>query len=63
MLAKIARSTPSTIVRVAQGDGSRPNLVSVLQEGDKSANIYVRSGAIWRILAHMTSTRAKACAT
>jgi hypothetical protein len=52
MLAKIARSTPSpsTIVRVAQGDGSRPNLVSVLLEGDKSANIHVRSGAIWRIL-------------
>src|SRR4029077_19727971 len=40
----------ASIVRVAQGDGSRPNLVSVLQEGDKSANIHVRSGAIWRIL-------------
>jgi hypothetical protein len=40
---------PSTIVRAAQGDGSRPNLASVLQEGDKSANIHVRSGAIWAI--------------
>ncbi|HWX34337.1 MAG TPA: hypothetical protein VNZ53_43790 [Steroidobacteraceae bacterium] len=28
---------------------SRPNLVSVLQEGGKSANIHVRSGAMWRI--------------
>ena len=41
---------PSTIVRVAQGDGSRPNLVSVLQEGDKGANIHVRSAAIRQIL-------------
>lgn len=34
---------PSTIVR------ARPNLASVLQEGGKSANIHVRSGAIWGI--------------
>jgi hypothetical protein len=33
---------PSTIVRAAQGDGSRPNLASVLQEGGESANIHVR---------------------
>jgi hypothetical protein len=31
------------------GGGGRPNLASVLQEGDKSANIHVRSGAIWGI--------------
>ena len=40
---------PSTNVRAAQGDGSRPNLASVLQQGEKSANIHVRSGAIWGI--------------
>jgi hypothetical protein len=39
----------STIIRPAQGDGSRPNLASALQEGRKSANIHVRSGAIWGI--------------
>ena len=32
-----------------QGDGSRPNIASVLQEGEKSANVHVRSGVIWRI--------------
>ncbi len=45
MLPKNSQINASTIVRVAQGDGSRPNRVSALQEGDKSANIYVRSGA------------------
>jgi hypothetical protein len=41
---------PSTIVRAAQGDDSRPHLASVLQEGGKSTNIHVRSGAIcWGI--------------
>jgi integrase len=43
---------PSTIVRVAQDDGSRPNLASILQEGRKSANIQVRSAAIWGIPAN-----------
>src|ERR1700730_4580004 len=40
---------PSTIVRAAPSSGSRPNIASVLQESEKSANIHVRSGAIWRI--------------
>ena len=39
----------STTVRAAQGDGSRPNLASVLLEGRKNANIHASSGVIWRI--------------
>jgi len=34
-----------------QGDGSRPDLASVLQEGGQSANMDIRSGAIWEISA------------
>jgi len=40
---------PPTTVRAARCAGGRPHLASVLQEGDKSANIHVRSGAIWGI--------------
>ena len=34
---------------IDRGDGSRQHLASVLQEGRKSANIHVISGAIWGI--------------
>ena len=34
-----------------QGDGSRTDLASVLQEGGQSANMYIRSGAIGEISA------------
>ena len=40
---------PSTTVWAARGDGSCPNLASVLQEGRKIASIHASSGAIWRI--------------
>jgi hypothetical protein len=33
----------------ARGDGSCPNLASVLQEGRKIASIHASSGVIWRI--------------
>jgi hypothetical protein len=49
MPAKIARSTPRPSFVPAQGDRSHPNLASVLQEGQNSANIHVRLGAIWGI--------------
>jgi hypothetical protein len=53
---------PSTIVRAAQGDGSRPNLASVLREGGESANIHVRSGAIcWGIPANIERKGRKPC--
>jgi hypothetical protein len=42
---------PSTPIRTAQGDGSRPDLASVLQEGKQCANIYIGSGVIWGISA------------
>jgi hypothetical protein len=42
---------PATLIRTAQCDGSRPDLASVLQEGGQSANMYIRSGAIWGISA------------
>jgi hypothetical protein len=38
--------SPSTTVRAAPVDGSRPNPTSVLQEGWKNANICARSAAI-----------------
>ena len=41
--------SPSTIVRAARGDGSRPNRASVLLEGRKNINTHPSSGAIWRI--------------
>jgi hypothetical protein len=41
--------SPSTTVRAARVDGSRPNLASVLQEGRKNASIHASSGVIWRI--------------
>ena len=34
-----------------QGHGSHPDLASVLQDGGQSANMYIRSGAIWEISA------------
>ena len=40
---------PRTIVRTARGDGSRPNLASVLQEGRKYTSIHASPGVIWRI--------------
>ena len=43
--AKTPRSHPSTLIRTAQCDGSRPDLASVLQEGGQSANMCIRSGA------------------
>ena len=36
----------STTVRATRGADNRPHLVSVLQEGRKSANIHASSGAI-----------------
>ena len=38
--------SPSTTVRAAQGDGSCPNLTSILPEGRKTANIHASSGVI-----------------
>jgi transposase len=35
--------------RAARGDGSCPNLASILPEGRKAANIQASSGAIWGI--------------
>jgi hypothetical protein len=49
MPEKMARSAPQPPFRAARGDGSRPNLASVLQEGRKTASIHASSGAIWRI--------------
>ena len=46
MPGKMARSAPSTAVRVARGAGIRPHLASVLQESRKSANIHASSGFI-----------------
>jgi hypothetical protein len=43
---------PSTTVRAARGDGSRPNCASALQEGWKNASIHANSGVIWRIPAY-----------
>jgi len=47
--------SPSTTVRAVQGDGSCPNLASVLQEARKGASIHVSSGVIWRILAYISA--------
>ncbi len=47
--SKIARSTPRRSFVLPKVTVAGPNLASVLQEGDKSANIHVRSGAIWGI--------------
>jgi hypothetical protein len=41
--------SPSTTVRAARTDGSRPNLASVLQEGPKNTSIHASTGAIWGI--------------
>jgi hypothetical protein len=49
MPEKMARSAPQPPFRAARGDGSCPNLASVLQEGRKIASIHASSGAIWRI--------------
>jgi hypothetical protein len=49
MPEKMARSAPQPPFRAARGDGCRPNLASVLQEGRKIASIHASSGAIWRI--------------
>src|ERR1035437_2964171 len=38
--------SPSTTVRAARGDGSCPNLASILPEGRKNANIHASSGII-----------------
>ena len=47
---------PSTIVRAAQGDGSRPKLASVLQDGEKSANIQTGSAVIcWGMSVYLFS--------
>jgi hypothetical protein len=40
---------PRTIVRTARGDGSRPNLAFVLQEGRKYASNHGSPEVIWRI--------------
>ena len=39
----------STLVRTAPGEGSHPDVASVLQEGRQSAIVHVRPGAIWEI--------------
>ena len=49
MPGKMSQISPSTTVRAARGDGSRPHLASVLQEGRKSPNIQARLGTIWGI--------------
>jgi FkbM family methyltransferase len=41
--------SPSTTVRAARVDGSRPNVASVLQEGRKNPSIHASTGAIWGI--------------
>jgi hypothetical protein len=45
--------SPTTTVRAARGDGSCPNLASILPEGRKTANIQASSGVIRGIPAHM----------
>src|SRR4051812_23740674 len=52
-LADNSQISPSTTVRAARVDGSRPNLASVLREGWKNASIHVSSGVIWRIPVQM----------
>ena len=47
--------SPSTTVRAAQGDGSCPNLTSILPEGRKTANIHASSGVIRGIPAKESS--------
>ena len=46
MPGKMAGSACSTTVGAAPRDGSRPNLASILQEGERSANIHSSSGVI-----------------
>ena len=48
MPAKIARSAPRPPFRLPEGDGSGPNLASVLQEGWKNASIGASSIVICR---------------
>jgi hypothetical protein len=50
-LARESRALRKLLREADQGDGSRPYLASVLQDGGQSANIYIRSGAIWEISA------------
>jgi hypothetical protein len=45
----MAHPADESTVRGARGDGSRPNLASVLQEGRKNASIDASSGVIWKI--------------
>ena len=48
--------SPSAAVRAARGDGSCPNLTSILPEGWKTANIQPGLGVIRRILAKTALT-------
>ena len=50
---------PSTTVRATRGDGSRPNLASILREARKTANIQASSGVIWGIPATYNQTLAE----
>ena len=44
--SKNSQISPSTIVRAAQGDSSRPNLTSVLRDGRENANVHANLGVI-----------------
>jgi hypothetical protein len=49
--ARESRALRKLLREADQGDGSRPGLASVLQEGGQSANMNSRSRAIWQISA------------
>ena len=49
--AREGRALRKLLREADQGDGSRTDLASVLQEGGQSANMYIRSGAIGEISA------------